>query len=113
MTTIENETMYTIEEAAKILKLTTRTVYGDVYSGKIPAAKMGRQWRISETSLKNFMHGKTAAGKVEATLPRPEERHIAALYSLLSRIRKGRDKDEKEIAALQWAAKKLEQIYMQ
>lgn len=36
----------TIEEVAKYLKLKPQTVYTWVQNGKIPAAKIGKEWRF-------------------------------------------------------------------
>jgi excisionase family DNA binding protein len=36
----------TIEEVAKYLKLKPQTIYSWAQSGKIPAAKIGKEWRF-------------------------------------------------------------------
>lgn len=47
--------VYTINEAAEILKLNPRTVYNYVRAGKIEAARFGRAYRISEDALRKLM----------------------------------------------------------
>lgn len=51
----ESLKLYTIAEVAEILKVTERTVYNYVKSGSIPAAKIGKHWRIKEADLKAFI----------------------------------------------------------
>lgn len=46
---------YTLDEAADILKLTKRTLYNYVKSGKLKAVKFGKYWRVSQENLEAFM----------------------------------------------------------
>ena len=48
-------TTYTLTEIADILKVSQKTVYRYVRDGKIPATKVGRQWRITEQALKEYL----------------------------------------------------------
>jgi excisionase family DNA binding protein len=41
-----NDEIMTIEEVAKYLKMTPQTIYTWAQSGKIPAAKLGKEWRF-------------------------------------------------------------------
>lgn len=47
----EIEEILTIEEVAKYFKLTPQTIYAWAQSGKIPAAKLGKEWRFSKRIL--------------------------------------------------------------
>lgn len=47
--------VYTTEEAIKVLKVTKRTLYNYIKAGQIKAIKVGRDWRITEDALKNFL----------------------------------------------------------
>lgn len=51
-------TIYTLDELAELLKVTKRTLYNYVRSGKLEAVKVGREWRVTEDQLKDFLHGK-------------------------------------------------------
>ncbi len=51
----------TIEEAAKILKINKHTAYRYAKEGKLPATRVGRNWRFLEEVLENFLTNK--AGK--------------------------------------------------
>jgi len=42
---------YTLDEVEKILQLTRRTLYRHIKSGKLPAVKIGREWRIGHEAL--------------------------------------------------------------
>ena len=45
---------YTIEEVAKILKLSTESIRRYLKSGTLKGSRLGRQWRISEEDLNKF-----------------------------------------------------------
>lgn len=47
--------LYTLLEAQDILKVTRRTLYNYVKSGKLKAVKIGREWRVTQESLKEFI----------------------------------------------------------
>lgn len=47
--------IYTLSEVAEILHLTRRTVYSYVKSKKIKAVKIGRQWRVSQEAMREFV----------------------------------------------------------
>jgi excisionase family DNA binding protein len=47
--------VYTIEEVAKHLKVSTRTVREWLRSGKLKGLKAGRLWRIREEELRAFL----------------------------------------------------------
>lgn len=49
--------VYTPEEAAKRLRVHVNTVYSLLRSGRLPAAKLGRGWRISSDSLSRYLQG--------------------------------------------------------
>lgn len=58
------DTLMTIEEVASYLRLSKDTVYRMVQKGKIPASKVGMQWRFRRSDLdlwldknKNVGHG--------------------------------------------------------
>lgn len=47
--------VYTPEEAAQILKLSTRTIREYLRIGKITGAKIGKEWRITEEQIREFL----------------------------------------------------------
>ena len=49
------DTYYTVDEVAKSLKVDPRTVRTLIDKGDIKATTVGRQIRISETSLKRYL----------------------------------------------------------
>lgn len=49
--------VFTVEEAAKYLKVHEQTVYKMVRSGQLPAVKIGREWRIHKETLDKFLKG--------------------------------------------------------
>lgn len=47
--------VYTLDEVAKILKVTKRTIYNYIKGGQLVAVKIGREWRVTERELKFFL----------------------------------------------------------
>lgn len=47
--------LLTVEEAAEALRVTVVTVQRYIRAGKLPAAKLGKAWRISERDLEEFV----------------------------------------------------------
>jgi excisionase family DNA binding protein len=46
----------TIEEIAKYLKLKPQTTYTWAQNGKIPAAKLGKEWRFKKTVIDKWFN---------------------------------------------------------
>jgi len=57
--TTQNMTVFTLKEAAAYLKISDSTLYRNIKKNKIPAKKLGKQWRINETALNNWLMGKS------------------------------------------------------
>ena len=47
--------VYSVEEAAKILKTSRQQVRKMIQNEELPAVKVGREWRISAEQLQEFM----------------------------------------------------------
>ena len=47
--------VYTTEETLEVLKVTQRTLYRYIKAGQIKAIKLGREYRITEDALKDFL----------------------------------------------------------
>jgi excisionase family DNA binding protein len=61
MATKEPIRVYTLDEVAEVLKITRRTLYTYVKEGKLKAVKIGREWRVSEAALQDFINKGTEA----------------------------------------------------
>ena len=48
----------TLEEAARLLQISKRTIFRLVHRKTIPALKVGGQWRIRESQFRNWIEGK-------------------------------------------------------
>jgi PTS system nitrogen regulatory IIA component len=46
----------TIEEVAKYLKLKPQTIYSWSQNGKIPAAKLGKEWRFKKSIIDKWFN---------------------------------------------------------
>ncbi len=63
-------TMHSPDEIAEMLGLHVRTVRGYVRDGRLPATRIGKQYRISDRDLREFLGDTstpTSTPKVEAT----------------------------------------------
>lgn len=53
---MEKEKYYTIEEVAEMLRVAYMTVYRWIKAGKLGAIKAGKQYRISEKCVNDFIN---------------------------------------------------------
>ena len=52
---LENIWLLTLTEAATLLQVSTRTLQRMIRNGKLPAFKVGGQWRLRETQLRQWV----------------------------------------------------------
>lgn len=52
---MEEIRVYTPDEIAALLKVTRRTLYTYIKTGKLPAVKIGKEWRITKEALDRFL----------------------------------------------------------
>ncbi|MDR2343782.1 MAG: PTS sugar transporter subunit IIA [Spirochaetaceae bacterium] len=64
------EDILTIEEVAKYLRVSERTVYDWAQKGEIPAGKIGTVWRFRKESIERWVSERLSASK-KAPQPRP------------------------------------------
>lgn len=50
-----NDQFYTLQEVAELLKVKYLTVFRWTKSGKLPAFKFGKQYRVSRETLQEFI----------------------------------------------------------
>lgn len=55
------EKVYTLEELAELLHVTRRSLYNYIKGGKLKAVKIGREWRVTEKQLEDFLSTGTEA----------------------------------------------------
>src|SRR5205809_3110394 len=65
-----DETFLTTEEVLEYLQVNLRTVYRLIKAGKIPAVRVGRQWRFRKRDIDAWLDGQRAPG---LTVPTPTE----------------------------------------
>jgi excisionase family DNA binding protein len=65
--------LMTLHEVAKYLRVTTKTVSRMLQSGKIPATKVGRQWRFNKSSIQEWLNKKTSGIKARILVVDDEE----------------------------------------
>ncbi len=72
-----DETFLTTEEVLEYLQVNLRTVYRLIKAGKIPAVRVGRQWRFRKRDIDGWLDsqrprgGRAAAAVQTASTPRP------------------------------------------
>ncbi|WP_036438551.1 helix-turn-helix domain-containing protein [Mycobacterium sp. URHB0044] len=72
-------TLYSAEEVAEVLGLHVRTVRGYVRDGRLPAVRIGKQYRIAEQDLREFTGG---GQTIPATEPRVEVSAIVQIEAV-------------------------------
>jgi excisionase family DNA binding protein len=53
----EDPEILTTEEAADLLRVSTKTVLALARAGALPGTKVGRAWRFLRADLVNYVHG--------------------------------------------------------
>jgi excisionase family DNA binding protein len=54
---IEPLRFLTLQETAKLLQVSTRTLHRMIQHGKCPAFKVGGQWRVRQSQLNKWLEG--------------------------------------------------------
>jgi excisionase family DNA binding protein len=54
-TKLDNIRLLTLSEAAALLHVSTRTLQRMIRSGELPALKVGGQWRVRESQLRQWI----------------------------------------------------------
>jgi excisionase family DNA binding protein len=68
---LEDIRLLTLSEAAKLLQVSTRTLQRMIRNGELPAFKVGGQWRVRETQLRQWVESREGS-IVDAKKPRRE-----------------------------------------
>ncbi len=62
----------TLEEVAKYLRVSERTVYDWAQKGEIPGGKLGTAWRFKRTDIEEWVNNKLEKGQAEAPKAAPK-----------------------------------------
>ena len=49
------EKLYTLEEVEKIVRVTRQCLYNHIRDGKLKASKIGREYKVTESNLKQYI----------------------------------------------------------
>lgn len=55
---LENIRLLTLSEAADLLQVSTRTLQRMIRNSQLPAFKVGGQWRVRETQLRQWVENR-------------------------------------------------------
>jgi excisionase family DNA binding protein len=69
-----DETFLTTEEVLEYLQVNLRTVYRLIKAGKIPAVRVGRQWRFRKRDIDGWLDSQRPRGGPRIAPPPPEPR---------------------------------------
>ena len=72
--------LITVEELARYLRVTKKTIYRLLKGGKIPATKIGRQWRFDRASIDQWLGQNSTRAKASILIVDDEET-IRALFT--------------------------------
>ncbi|HEY9263152.1 MAG TPA: helix-turn-helix domain-containing protein [Mycobacterium sp.] len=75
-------TMYSAEDVAGILGLHVRTVRGYMRDGRLPAVRIGKQYRIAENDLREFTGGQVSTAEIPSARPRVEATTVVQIESV-------------------------------
>ena len=65
--------LMTVQELADYLRVTKKTIYRLFRQNKIPAAKVGHQWRFDKTSIDEWLHQRAVGTKANILVIDDEE----------------------------------------
>ena len=71
-----DETFLTTEEVLEYLQVNLRTVYRLIKAGKIPAVRVGRQWRFRKRDIDGWLDSQRPRGGPRIAAPTPEPRPV-------------------------------------
>jgi excisionase family DNA binding protein len=69
---MNDESFLTTEEVLVYLQVNSRTVYRLIKAGKIPAVRVGRQWRFRKRDIDTWLEGNRTSNGVQSGLDRPK-----------------------------------------
>lgn len=55
MTAAENLKLYTLQEVADVLRVSRQTIYNYVTAKRLKASKIGKEYRVTEEDLQDFL----------------------------------------------------------
>ena len=58
---LENIRLLTLSEAANLLQVSTRTLQRMIRNRELPAFKVGGQWRVRETQLRQWVENRESS----------------------------------------------------
>jgi excisionase family DNA binding protein len=59
--------LLTLNEAAELLQVSTRTLQRMIHSGEMPALKVGGQWRVREAQLRQWVENREGSARAMGT----------------------------------------------
>jgi len=60
---LDNIRLLTLNEAADLLQVSTRTLQRMIHSGEMPALKVGGQWRVREAQLRQWVENREGSAR--------------------------------------------------
>ena len=73
-----DDNILTIDEVAKYLRVSERTVYDWAQKGEIPSGKIGTVWRFKKSELENWVNERLSSNRL---IPQGENIHLQSIVS--------------------------------
>ena len=58
--------IYTLDEVAEMFKVTRQTIYNYITAGRLSASKIGREYRVTDADIKEFLEATKKNNKIKA-----------------------------------------------
>jgi excisionase family DNA binding protein len=75
--------LMTVEEVAQYLRVTKKTVYSLLRQGKIPATKVGQQWRFDRAAINKWLHQRSVGGNAHILVIDDDDTILALFQDIL------------------------------
>jgi len=79
----------TVEDVVDMLRINKSTVYRMAKTGRIPATRVGRQWRFRLSALEDFLDGGGDQAFVKAAETQEDERKVVNRWYAFLPVAKG------------------------
>ncbi len=78
--------LMTLQEVADYLRVTKKTIYRLLRQGRIPAVKVGQQWRFYKVSIDEWLHQSSVEAKVNILVIDDEETVLSLIKETLEEL---------------------------
>ena len=70
---MSNEQYYTLQQVATLLQVSERTIMRLIKTRRLPAVRVGRQYRIAKSDLQDYLRSSGQSKSDDQQTPSPDE----------------------------------------